>query len=188
MAATAAIELKGLGKVYDGTVALAQVDHAFEAGRVHALMGNNGSGKSTLVKILAGAVRPTLGEVVVKGARAAFDSPRDAFAAGIITVHQELSLVPSLSVGENIYLGRLPHAGASAPLVDWEGGSPRAPPALLARDGARNRHRTHWPGRSASASSRSSRSSRRCPSTRRYSCSTSRLLRWRRERSSSFSR
>jgi ribose transport system ATP-binding protein len=119
--ASAAIELKGLGKVYDGSVALAQVDHAFEAGHVHALIGKNGSGKSTLVKILAGAVRPTLGEVIVNGTRAVFDSPRDAFSAGIITIHQELSLVPSLSVGENIYLGRLPHRrrfGTS--LVDWK--------------------------------------------------------------------
>jgi len=116
-----AIELRGLGKVYDGTVALAQVDHTFEAGRVHALMGKNGSGKSTLVKILAGAVSPTVGEVLVRGERVRFDSPRDAFAAGIITVHQELSLVPSLTVGENIYLGRLPRSrrlGAS--IVDWD--------------------------------------------------------------------
>ncbi|MBN8999333.1 MAG: ATP-binding cassette domain-containing protein, partial [Rhizobiales bacterium] len=60
-----AIELRGIGKVYDGTVALAQVDQSFERGRVHALMGKNGSGKSTLVKILAGAVHPTLGEVFV---------------------------------------------------------------------------------------------------------------------------
>ena len=116
-----AIELRGIGKVYDGTVALAQVDQSFERGRVHALMGKNGSGKSTLVKILAGAVHPTLGEVFVNGARTHFDSPRDAFAAGIITVHQELSLVPSLTVGENIYLGRLPRRhrlGVS--MIDWD--------------------------------------------------------------------
>src|SRR5262245_8515534 len=93
---TPAIELKGLGKVYDGTVALAQVTQAFDRGRVHALMGKNGSGKSTLVKILAGAVRPTVGEIYVNGGRAILDTPSDAFAAGIITVHQELSLVPSL--------------------------------------------------------------------------------------------
>jgi len=116
-----AIEVRGLGKVYDGTVALARVDHAFEPGRVHALMGKNGCGKSTLVKILAGAVIPTLGEVFVNGAPVHFESPRDAFAAGIMTVHQELSLVPSLSVGENIYLGRLPRRhrlGLS--IVDWD--------------------------------------------------------------------
>jgi ribose transport system ATP-binding protein len=116
-----AIELRGLGKVYDGTVALAEVNQVFEAGRVHALMGKNGSGKSTLVKILAGAVRPTAGEIVIDGRRAVFGGPRDAFSSGIITVHQELSLVPSLSVGENIYLGRLPRKRVlGRPIVDWE--------------------------------------------------------------------
>jgi ABC-type sugar transport system ATPase subunit len=118
---TPAIELKGLGKVYDGTVALAQVNQAFDRGRVHSLMGKNGSGKSTLVRILAGAVRQTVGEVYINGRRTVIDSPRDAFAAGIMTVHQELSLVPSLSVGENIYLGRLPRKRVlGIRVVDWD--------------------------------------------------------------------
>jgi len=118
---TPAIELKGLGKVYDGTVALAQVNQAFDRGLVHSLMGKNGSGKSTLVKILAGAVRPSVGEIHVNGRRTILDTPRDAFAAGIITVHQELSLVPSLSVGENIYLGRLPRKSVlGLKVVDWD--------------------------------------------------------------------
>ena len=116
-----AVELKGLGKVYDGIVALAEVNKVFEAGRVHALMGKNGSGKSTLVKILAGAVTPSSGEIFVNGSRVVFGSPRDSFSAGIIAIHQELSLVPSLSVGENIYLGRLPKKrwlGQS--IIDWD--------------------------------------------------------------------
>ncbi|MGI3902113.1 MAG: sugar ABC transporter ATP-binding protein [Janthinobacterium lividum] len=115
-----AIELVGVAKAYGPTLALAPFTHRFEPGRVHALMGKNGSGKSTLIKILAGAVRPTLGRMTISGKPAVFDSPVDAFKAGIVTVHQELSLVPVLSVGENIYLGRLPQRrmlGRS--VVDW---------------------------------------------------------------------
>ncbi|ESX20168.1 D-ribose transporter ATP binding protein [Mesorhizobium sp. LSJC255A00] len=111
-----AIEFRDVSKVYDASLALAKFSHSFDAGRVHALMGKNGSGKSTAIKILAGAVQPTLGTLFVNGERAIFAAPSDAFAAGIVTVHQELSLVPSLSVGENIFLGRLPKRGV---FVDW---------------------------------------------------------------------
>lgn len=115
-----AIDLEGIAKAYGPTLALAPFTHRFEPGRVHALMGKNGSGKSTLIKILAGAVHPTLGRLTVSGNPVAFDSPRDAFAAGIVTVHQELSLVPVLSVGENIYLGRLPQRRVlGRSVVDW---------------------------------------------------------------------
>lgn len=115
-----AIELADVSKVYGALIAVAPISHAFDRGRVHALMGKNGSGKSTLVKMLSGAVHPTLGRISVNGAPVRLDSPRDAFAAGIITVHQELSLVPSLSVGENIYLGRLPRKRAfGAQVIDW---------------------------------------------------------------------
>jgi ABC-type sugar transport system ATPase subunit len=116
----AAIEFRDVTKVYGSTVAVARFSHAFAPGRVHALMGKNGSGKSTLVKMLAGAIEPTLGELWVGGRRVRLASPRDAFAAGIVTVHQELSLVRSLSVGENIYLGRLPHRRLlGRRIVDW---------------------------------------------------------------------
>ncbi|WP_312867304.1 sugar ABC transporter ATP-binding protein [Rhizobium leguminosarum] len=122
-----AIEFVEVSKVYDGKIAVARIDHSFDVGRVHALMGKNGSGKSTLVKILSGAVQPTLGHVKINGNRTELATPRDAFAAGIITVHQELSLVPSLSVAENIYLGRMPKKrflGSS--VVDWQGVNSRA--------------------------------------------------------------
>jgi ABC-type sugar transport system ATPase subunit len=102
------IEVERLTKTYGVTTALDDVTHRFEPGRVHALMGKNGSGKSTLVKILAGAVAPTAGRLLVDQEEVAFASPRDAFARGIVTVHQELSLVPELSIAENIFLGRLP--------------------------------------------------------------------------------
>jgi len=111
-----AIELRDVSKAYDGTLALSHFSHAFAPGRVHALMGRNGSGKSTAIKILAGAVQPTSGTMSVNGREVSFATPAEAFAAGIVTVHQELSLVPSLSVGENIFLGRLPRRGR---FIDW---------------------------------------------------------------------
>jgi len=114
------LEFDDVTKVYGQTVALSAFSHRFEPGRVHALMGKNGSGKSTLVKILAGVILPTSGALRVNGAEAAFHTPQDAFGAGVITVHQELSLVPSLSIGENIFLGRLPMARKfGLAVVDW---------------------------------------------------------------------
>src|SRR6516225_10104214 len=116
-----AIEFRGVTKIYGPTVAVADFSHAFAPGRVHALMGKNGSGKSTLVKILAGAIEPTDGELRIDGVPVKLASPRDAFAAGIVTVHQELSLVRSLSVGENIYLGRMPKRRVlGRSIVDWK--------------------------------------------------------------------
>src|SRR5690349_12212072 len=115
------VEFRDVTKIYGPTVAVSRFSHVFERGKVHALMGKNGSGKSTLVKILAGAIEPTTGELWVNGSHVRLQSPRDAFAAGIVTVHQELSLVRSLSVGENIYLGRLPHRqGLGRRVVDWK--------------------------------------------------------------------
>ena len=120
--ARGAIEFRDVTKIYGPTVAVDRFSHSLEPGRVHALVGKNGSGKSTLVKILAGALQPTQGQLWVNGEHAHFQAPRDAYAAGIITVHQELSLVRSLSIAENIYLGRLPQrrvVGGS--VVDWPG-------------------------------------------------------------------
>lgn len=114
------IELTKVTKSYNGTLALKNVTHSFEPGRVHALMGKNGSGKSTMIEILAGSIMPTLGELKVGGERVSFNSPGDAHAAGIVTVHQELSLVPSLSIAENVYLGRLKTTRRfGIPVVDW---------------------------------------------------------------------
>ncbi len=111
----------GLAKSYGATLALDRFTHVFEPGRVHALMGKNGSGKSTLVKLISGAVQPDSGTVALDGVPLAFAGPADAQRAGIATIHQELSVVPSLSIGENIFLGRLPvKRRLGLPVVDWD--------------------------------------------------------------------
>lgn len=104
-------------KDYPGTRALDDVSVSFEGGKVHALIGKNGSGKSTLVKIFSGAIQPTGGRFMLDDQALHFESPTDAFSQGIATVYQELSLVPYLTVAENIYLGRLPKNGK---LIDWK--------------------------------------------------------------------
>jgi ABC-type sugar transport system ATPase subunit len=90
---------------FGGVAALSGVDLTLSAGSVHALCGENGAGKSTLMKVLAGSVTPDEGSVAIDGQPVTFGSPRDALAAGIRMVHQELSLVPALSVTENVLLG-----------------------------------------------------------------------------------
>jgi sugar transport system ATP-binding protein len=102
------LALEAMTKRYPGVVALEEVDFAVDAGEVRALLGKNGAGKSTLVKILSGAVRQDSGEICVDGQPVHIDKPGDAFEQGICTVYQELSLVPGLTVAENILLGRWP--------------------------------------------------------------------------------
>lgn len=104
-------------KDYPGTRALDDVTVSFDGGKVHAFIGKNGSGKSTLVKVFAGAIQPTDGRFFLDDRELRFSSPTDAREQGIATVYQELSLVPYLSVAENIYLGRLPKKGK---MIDWK--------------------------------------------------------------------
>ena len=107
---TAVVELRRIGKQFPGVRALHDVTLAIEPGEVLGLVGENGAGKSTLMKILGG-VYPAgsfTGDVVVAGAPQAFRGPRDARRAGIAVVHQELSLVPDMSVADNLVLGREP--------------------------------------------------------------------------------
>ena len=103
-------------KDYPGTRALDDVSVCFDSGRVHALVGKNGSGKSTLVKIFAGAIRPSSGEFYLNDEKLHFNSTSDAYEKGIVSVYQEMSLVPGLSVAENIFLGRLPKKKQA---IDW---------------------------------------------------------------------
>jgi len=114
------LEARNIRKEYPGTVALDDISLRFDGGRVYALLGKNGAGKSTLVKILAGTVQPTSGEILINGKPITLRSATDAFAQGIATVYQELSLIPELSIAENILLGRLPHkTGALRMIIDW---------------------------------------------------------------------
>jgi len=98
-----------INKQYPGVKALDNVDFELQPCEVRALLGKNGAGKSTLVKILSGATTPDSGSIYIKGQLTTFRSPGDAFASGIATVYQEMSLVKGLSVAENILLGRWPH-------------------------------------------------------------------------------
>jgi ribose transport system ATP-binding protein len=100
--------MRGIRKTFPGVIALDAVDFTLLAGEVHVLLGENGAGKSTLMKILSGAYRKDAGELVVDGVPASIASPRDAQALGIATIYQELSLVPQLTVAENILLGHEP--------------------------------------------------------------------------------
>jgi len=105
---TRLLQMRGVSKRFPGVVALDAVDFDVRAGEVHVLLGENGAGKSTLMKILSGAYRKDAGEVAIDGRHVAIDSPRAAMALGIATIYQELSLVPQLSVAENILLGHEP--------------------------------------------------------------------------------
>ena len=111
------LETKDISKQYPGTLALNQVSVSFESGKINALVGKNGSGKSTLVNIFSGAVKQTSGKFLLDGEELSFSSPEDAQNHGVATVYQELSLIPGLSVAENIFIGRLPVKGFS---IDWK--------------------------------------------------------------------
>jgi general nucleoside transport system ATP-binding protein len=104
-AAAPAVELRGITKVYGTVVACDAVDLAVRRGEIHGLLGENGAGKSTLMKVLLGLVRPDAGRVLVDGAEQTIRSPLDAAALGIAMVHQHFSLVPALTVWENVVLG-----------------------------------------------------------------------------------
>jgi ribose transport system ATP-binding protein len=107
-AAAPVLQMRGIRKVFPGVVALDGVDFTLHAGDVHVLLGENGAGKSTLMKILSGAYVRDAGEILLDGAAVSITSPRDAQALGIATIYQELSLVPQLTVAENILLGHEP--------------------------------------------------------------------------------
>ncbi|MCD8098444.1 MAG: sugar ABC transporter ATP-binding protein [Lachnospiraceae bacterium] len=110
------LHTENISKQYPGCLALDKVTVTFESGKVNGLLGKNGSGKSTLVKCFSGAITPTEGSFSLDGEELHFSNPQQSYAKGFATVYQEMSLVPSLSVTENIFLGRLPKKGA---LIDW---------------------------------------------------------------------
>lgn len=112
----AVLTLRGIGKSYAGIPALAGVDLDVRAGEGVGLIGQNGAGKSTLIKIISGAEAPDSGSIAISGEPVRFHSPAAAQSAGIHTIYQELSVVPQLTVAENVFLSDLPRrAGA----VHW---------------------------------------------------------------------
>ncbi|HTE04721.1 MAG TPA: ATP-binding cassette domain-containing protein, partial [Planctomycetota bacterium] len=123
------IELRGVGKDFSGVRALHDVSLAIARGECHALMGENRAGKSTLGRLLAGIHAPDRGELLIDGVARDFRSPRDALAAGVAMVHQELAFVPELSVAENLALGRWPRRWPWA----WPWSGSRGPPASAHR-------------------------------------------------------
>ncbi|MFM9059634.1 MAG: sugar ABC transporter ATP-binding protein [Planctomycetaceae bacterium] len=103
---TPIVSFRGVGKRFPGVVALDGVSFDLRPGECHAICGENGAGKSTLMKLLAGVIGDHDGEIVVRGSPVRFRSTRDAEAAGIAIIHQELNLVEQLSAAANVFLGR----------------------------------------------------------------------------------
>ncbi|MBC7692920.1 MAG: sugar ABC transporter ATP-binding protein [Methylotenera sp.] len=129
--------MNGIQKSFPGVLALDQVNFALRPGEIHTLMGENGAGKSTLIKVLTGVYPVDSGEIILHGNRIEPRSPADAQRAGISTVYQEVNLIPSLSVAENIFLGRQPfRKGLLSPfkILDWAAMKSGAEAALLRLD------------------------------------------------------
>jgi ABC-type sugar transport system ATPase subunit len=127
MSRDAAWEVQDVSKAFPGVRALDGVSLQLRVGEVHALVGENGSGKSTLAKCLAGTYQPDAGTILHDGAVVQLRDPMVARGLGVATFYQELSLVPSLSVAENVHLGRLPGRGG---LISWRSARRRARAAL----------------------------------------------------------
>ena len=117
-AARTVLEMRHISKSFPGVKALDDVHLDLYEGQVHALLGENGAGKSTLVKILSGVYRPDEGEIEINGEKVEFGSTREAEAAGVAIIHQELNLIPQMTVAENVFLGREPVT--SLGLVDYK--------------------------------------------------------------------
>ncbi len=105
------LSMKGIQKYFPGVHALDDARLDLRSGEVHALVGENGAGKSTLMKVLTGIYKRDSGTILYKGKEVSFSSPKEAQAAGIGIIHQELNLMPHLTVAENIYIGREPTRG-----------------------------------------------------------------------------
>jgi ribose transport system ATP-binding protein len=111
------LELRGLRKAFDGVHAVNDLSLEVWPGEIHAIVGENGAGKSTVMNMISGVLAPDSGEIHIDGKPAALNSPRQAQERGVGTVFQELSLVPALSIAENIYSNRTPTAALG--FVRW---------------------------------------------------------------------
>ena len=101
----AALELVNVGKQFGSVIALSDITVRVDPSAITCILGDNGAGKSTLIKILSGVHKPSSGEFKMDGNPVSFDSPRDAMAAGIATVFQDLATIPLMSVWRNFFLG-----------------------------------------------------------------------------------
>jgi ribose transport system ATP-binding protein len=128
--------MEGISKRYGGVRALQQADLDVRAGRVHAILGENGAGKSTLIKIMSGVVAPDEGRMLLDGREVSFPDPATANAAGIVCIFQELSLIPDLSVADNIVASNPPGRFG---LIDRKA-QRRLAEAALARAGGEDIH------------------------------------------------
>ena len=106
--ATPLLQMQGIRKAFGSVTVLQDVSLCCEAGQVHAICGENGAGKSTLMKVLSGIHAPDAGEIRIDGHPVRFASPRQANAAGVAIIHQELALLPHRTVAQNIFLGHEP--------------------------------------------------------------------------------
>jgi ABC-type sugar transport system ATPase subunit len=122
------VGMSGIRKAFASVQALDGVDFELRPGEIHGLAGENGSGKSTLMKILYGTIQADAGTVEIDGEPATFATPRQAIERGIVAISQELTLAPTLSVAENILMGRLPRTRGS---IDWPSAHRLATEALV---------------------------------------------------------
>lgn len=102
------LQMKNIHKKFPGVYALKNVDFDLKSGEVHALLGENGAGKSTLIKVLGGIYRAEEGKIVIQGKETLINSVADARETGISIIHQEIMLVPNMTIAENIFMGREP--------------------------------------------------------------------------------
>ena len=128
--------MEGVSKRYGGVRALEKAELSVESGRIHGILGENGAGKSTLIKIMAGVVRPDEGRMMLDGREARFADPGAANASGIVCIFQELSLIPDLSVADNIAISNPP---TRLGLIDRRA-QRRMAEEVLARAGAEDIH------------------------------------------------
>jgi len=99
------LRMTGISKSFPGVKALENVDFAVGTGEIHAFLGENGAGKSTLLKILSGAQVPDSGTIALDGKPVVFATPQEAQRAGIVTIYQEFTLAPDMSIAENVFVG-----------------------------------------------------------------------------------
>lgn len=121
------LQVEGISKRYGGVQALYRVNFDLNYGEVHALVGENGAGKSTLIKVLGGIVPRDEGRVIFEGREVVYQNPSEAQEAGISIIHQELSMLPSLNVMENLFMGRM---SSTYGVVNWRTMEERAREAL----------------------------------------------------------